>query len=86
MLKVKHGLVWLRIDWTMFSSALNARGIILLLTRDTNHPMKATHASMPGDHVAVDITDPYTKSNSGDTFLMVLVDVCIIHVFLILSP
>ena len=48
--------------------------------------MKAVHASMPGDHMAVDLTGPFTRSNNGNTFLMVLVDVCTRFVFLIPLP
>jgi RNase H-like domain found in reverse transcriptase/Integrase core domain/Chromo (CHRromatin Organisation MOdifier) domain/Integrase zinc binding domain len=52
------------------------------IVRKGYHPMKAIHATMPGDHMAVDLTGPFSKSDDGNTFLLVLVDICTRFVFL----
>jgi len=46
------------------------------------HPLKAIHAQLPGDHTAVDLAGPFKRSTNGNTYLLILVDVCTRFVFL----
>jgi len=50
------------------------------------HPMKAIHATLPGEHMAVDLAGPFTQSKDGNVYLLVLVDVCTRFAFLTPIP
>ena len=50
------------------------------------HPLRAIHAQMPGDHMAVDLAGPFPTSDRGNSYLMILVDVCTRFVFLKALP
>lgn len=46
------------------------------------HPLKAIHARMPGDHMAIDLAGPFPITERKNVYLMILVDVCTRFVFL----
>jgi hypothetical protein len=46
------------------------------------HPLRAIHAELPGDHMAVDTAGPFPATADGNTRLLILVDVCTRFVFL----
>ena len=50
------------------------------------HPLKAIHAELPGDHMAMDLAGPFTQSERGNVYLLVVVDVCTRFVFLKPTP
>ena len=52
------------------------------IERKGYHPMKAIHAQLPGDHMAIDLAGPLQKSHRGNVRLLVVVDVCTRFVFL----
>jgi len=52
------------------------------IERKGYHPMKAIHAQLPGDHMAIDLAGPLQKTARGNVRLLVVVDVCTRFVFL----
>jgi transposase InsO family protein len=50
------------------------------------HPLKAIHAQLPGEHMAVDLAGPFPLSDKGNKYLLILVDVCTRFVFLKAIP
>lgn len=56
------------------------------ITRQGFHPLKAIHAELPFDHVAIDLAGPFTTSDTGNHYLLVVVDVCTRFVFLRAIP
>jgi len=52
------------------------------IVRRGYHPMRAIHAYLPGEHMAVDLAGPFKTSTKGNTYLLVLTDVCTRFVFL----
>jgi transposase InsO family protein len=52
------------------------------ITRHGFHPLKAIHAELPLDHVAMDLAGPFTTSDVGNHYALVIVDVCTRFVFL----
>lgn len=53
------------------------------IERKGYHPMKAIHAQLPGEHMAVDLVDQLTRTANGNVRLLVLVDICTRFVFLV---
>jgi transposase InsO family protein len=51
------------------------------IVRKGYHPMTAVHASLPGEHVAIDLAQ-FPMSASGNVYVLLLVDVCTRFVFL----
>src|SRR5690606_3138762 len=49
------------------------------------HPLKAIHASLPGEHIALDLAQ-FPTSNQGNVYALVIVDVCSRFVFLRAIP
>lgn len=56
------------------------------IVRKGYHPMKAIHARLPGDHIAIDLAGPFTTSQDGNVYLLVIVDVCTRFVLLDALP
>ncbi|GJJ75509.1 hypothetical protein EMPS_07867 [Entomortierella parvispora] len=50
------------------------------------HPLKAIHANLPGDHMAMDLAGPFKLSKKGNEILLIVVDVCTRFVFLRALP
>jgi transposase InsO family protein len=51
------------------------------------HPLRTIHAAMPMDHVAIDLAGPFVEAeNTGNKYLLVVVDVCTRFVFLRAIP
>jgi hypothetical protein len=53
------------------------------IERKGYHPMKAIHAQLPGEHMAVDLVGQLPRTANGNVRLMVLVDICTRFVFLV---
>lgn len=50
------------------------------------HPMKAIHAHLPGEHIAIDLAGPFPASADGNVYLLVIVDICTRFVLLDVLP
>jgi hypothetical protein len=46
------------------------------ITRKGYHPMRAIHARLPGEHIAMDLAGPFIMSKDKNVYLLILVDVC----------
>jgi transposase InsO family protein len=46
------------------------------------HPLKAIHANLPGEHMAMDLCGPFPPTNKEKKYVLILVDVCTRFVFL----
>jgi transposase InsO family protein len=55
------------------------------IARKGYHPLKAIHARLPGEHVAIDLAT-FDTSTEGNTFALVMVDICTRFVFLEALP
>lgn len=51
------------------------------IARKGYHPLKAIHARLPGEHVAIDLAS-FETSTCGNNFALVMVDICTRFVFL----
>jgi len=51
------------------------------IARKGYHPLKAIHATLPGEHLAIDLAE-FPISEQGNTYALVVVDVCTRFVFL----
>jgi hypothetical protein len=51
------------------------------IARKGYHPLKAIHARLPGEHVAIDLAT-FDTSTQGNNFALIMVDVCTRFVFL----
>ena len=56
------------------------------IARKGYHPMKAIHAHLPGEHIAIDLAGPFPESEDGNVYLLVIVDVCTRFVLLNAIP
>jgi IS30 family transposase len=56
------------------------------IVRKGYHPMKAIHARLPGEHIAIDLAGPFTTSQDGNVYLLVIVDICTRFVLLDALP
>jgi hypothetical protein len=52
------------------------------IERKGYHPMKAIHAQLPGEHMAVDLIGQLPRTVNGNVRILVLVDICTRFVFL----
>lgn len=48
--------------------------------------MKAIHAQLPGEHIAIDLAGPFKESVHGNVYLLIIVDVCTRFVLLDALP
>jgi len=55
------------------------------IARKGYHPLKAIHAELPGEHVAIDLAS-FETSTRGNNFALVMVDICTRFVFLEALP
>ena len=56
------------------------------IARKGYHPLKAIHAHLPGEHVAIDLAGPFEESEDGNCYLLIIVDVCTRFVMLDALP
>ncbi len=56
------------------------------IARKGYHPMKAIHAQLPGEHIAIDLAGPFKESEDRNVYLLVIVDVCTRFVLLDALP
>lgn len=56
------------------------------IARKGYHPMKAIHAHLPGEHMAIDLAGPFVESDDKNVYLLVVVDVCTRFVLLDAIP
>ena len=55
------------------------------IARKGYHPLKAIHARLPGEHIAIDLAT-FDTSTQGNNFALVMVDICTRFVFLEALP
>jgi hypothetical protein len=65
------------ITWIRQCSACQHFSIV----RKGYHPLKAIHATLPGEHIAMDLAQ-FDPSNRGNVYALIVVDVCSRFVFL----
>jgi transposase InsO family protein len=78
----KKGVTWPKlkeacIDWIKQCSDCQRFNIV----RKGYHPLKAIHATLPGEHLAIDLAT-FSASERGNVYVLLVVDVCSRFVFL----